>query len=253
MKSSTAHDDDNTSKHSSALSSLHRRGHETPQHDDDGEIREAFQEMVSSDLTTLTAQERSEALDDIHCVGIESQETTEMMGRLLADFDRLVQQEHLYALTVRQIRIYVDDPSFRMRFLRCNRYNVEQSVHQMMAFLQHKAAYFGEEKVASEITLADLNEEEKGLLLSGVYHIQKENDRAGRLVVHVMTHMLERWRIETLVSRMDNCSMRSSKLGFSQNSLPFQLVDPHCSLYSELGNAISPNRPVAWSGGSTLS
>ncbi|CAJ1937688.1 unnamed protein product [Cylindrotheca closterium] len=173
---------------------------------DDGRLKhrdelDAWQELVSSDLNALTAQERSEALEDIHCVGGEIQETEEMMDQLLAQFDRLVQQEQtpIYAQIARQNQFYVEDPSFRLRFLRCNSYNVQPSVRQMMAFLEHKVVYFGEDKATRDITLNDLTTEENDLLLSGVFHIQKDGDRSGRLVVHIMTHMLESWRVETLI------------------------------------------------------
>ena len=69
-----------------------------------------------------------------------------------------------------------------------------------MTYLQYKAAYFGEEKVAHEFTLEDLNEEDKEALYSGLFHIQKDRDRAGRLVIYIMAHMLGQWKLETLVS-----------------------------------------------------
>ena len=71
----------------------------------------------------------------------------------------------------------------------------------MMRFLKHKATYFGIGKVASEITLADLNEDDKQVLRTGPYHIQEERDQTGRMVLHMVNTRIDGLgKVENVVS-----------------------------------------------------
>ncbi|CAJ1937924.1 unnamed protein product [Cylindrotheca closterium] len=159
------------------------------------------EEFLASEFSKLTVEERSEALDDIHCVGDELEESPEIIERLLVDFEEAVQHEGnaIYDIAVNQNKAFVEDPSFRLRFLRYNMHDVKRSVRQMMKFLENKATYFGEDKVAREITLKDLNDDDTQLLLAGLYHIQKERDQSGRIVLYLMTEMFGRSKVETMI------------------------------------------------------
>jgi len=53
----------------------------------------------------------------------------------------------------------------------------------MLEFLRFKGTYFGIEKLARDITLDDLNGEDKQLLFSGFQHIQDGTDRMGRVIM----------------------------------------------------------------------
>ncbi|CAJ1955755.1 unnamed protein product [Cylindrotheca closterium] len=159
------------------------------------------EEMIASELYKLSVQERVKAFDDVHCVGEELRESSEMIQKSLAVFKETINKERniFYDIAMTQNRAYVEDPSFRLKFLRANRHNVGKSVRQMMSFLKEKATYFGNDKIARDITLDDLNEADKSLLLSGFYHIQEERDRAGRAIIHWFGSMLGRVRPENLI------------------------------------------------------
>ncbi|CAJ1955763.1 unnamed protein product [Cylindrotheca closterium] len=164
-------------------------------------VMQPTEEMLASELNKLSLEERAEAFDDIHCVGEELKETPGMIQKALADFEEMVKKDRnaAYEIAMTQNRAYVEDPSFRLKFLRANMHDVGKSVRQMMNSLQHKAKYFGNDKVAREITLDDLNEEDKNLLLSGFYHVQEERDRTGRAILHWFGGMLGRIKPENLI------------------------------------------------------
>mmetsp|Transcript_22001 Transcript_22001/g.54366 ORF Transcript_22001/g.54366 Transcript_22001/m.54366 type:complete len:494 (-) Transcript_22001:1258-2739(-) len=155
--------------------------------------------------STLTSNQRNTSSDGQavmqHCVGEDLQETPEMLQKSLADFEQAIQKERnaVYEMALNQNREYVEDPTFRLKFLRANVHNVGKSVRQMLSFLQYKAKYFGKDKVAREITLDDLNEEDKRLLWSGLYHIQEERDRTGRTIIHWFGSLLGRFRAENVI------------------------------------------------------
>ncbi|CAJ1937768.1 unnamed protein product [Cylindrotheca closterium] len=156
---------------------------------------------LAAEISKLTVQERAKAMDDVHCVGEELKETPQMIERSLMEFDQLVPKlkTPMYDVAVNRNRAFVEDPSFRLRFLRCNMHDVDRSVRQMMEFLKVKATYFGEDKVAREITLDDLNDEDEAFLLAGMYHVQAERDQNGRAIAYFAADMMGKCKLETLI------------------------------------------------------
>ena len=157
------------------------------------ELMKDAEDFLASEMSKLSLQELSKAMDDVHCVGEELQETPEMIQNSLADFDRLIQMESkqtfIYRYATNQNRKYVEDPAFRIKFLRANLFDVPKAVDQMLAFLHLKALRFGKEAVARDITLDDMEEKEIELMVSGAYfHLQGQRDRAGRPVLYMFFH-----------------------------------------------------------------
>ncbi|CAJ1969894.1 unnamed protein product [Cylindrotheca closterium] len=159
------------------------------------------EELLSSEMSQLSVQERSNALDDLHCVGEELRETPEMIQRSLAEFEDAVRKERnpVYEMAVNQNRAHVEDPKFRLKFLRAKLYDTRKSVRKMMSFLECKAKYFGNDKVAREIDLSDLSKEDMELMLSGLFHVQDERDRRGRVVLHFFGKLLRRCKADNLI------------------------------------------------------
>ena len=160
--------------------------------------------MLSSELNKLSFQERTEALDDLHCVGNDLEESPELVQELLAEFDRTVQQKQqqqqhdpTYQEIAERHKAYIEDRSFRLKFLRANSHNVGKAATQMFHFLRNKAKYFGNDCIGREITFDDLNEEDRELLLSGTYHIQKDRDQSGRVIMYFLSEFLGSARTET--------------------------------------------------------
>ena len=179
------------------------------------------EDFLASEMSKLSVQERSKALDELHCVGEELKETPEMIQQCLEEFDRVLLGKNatIYNWAARQNRSYVEDADFRLRFLRANDHNVNQSVNQMIGFLSCKETYFGRDKVARDITLDDLDEEDVEVLLSGLYHIQDGTDRNGRMVVYLMKHKMGRFNTTSAVSNA--IISKLTVLPFhSQNCLP---------------------------------
>lgn len=162
----------------------------------------ATEDLLASGMKELSMQERAEAFDDVHCVGGDLEETPEVVDQALEDFEQAVQQNHnlAYKMAIKQNRAHVEDTSFRLKFLRATGYDIDESVARMMSFLRYKAKYFGNDKVARDITIDDLDEEDMALLRKTPYHIQKGRDRNGRVIAHIFsTEMFGRGKVETLV------------------------------------------------------
>ena len=148
----------------------------------------ATEEYLAAEISKISFKERLEALDDVHCVGEEIETTPEALKRILKEFDDEVKKNNnsTYKLAVSKNRAYVEDTTFRLRFLCCKMYNVKQAVQQMFAFLRQKALYFGEESLGRDILLSDLNDEDLEFIRSPVYHVPIHRDRKGRVIAFML-------------------------------------------------------------------
>eukprot|EP00980_Cylindrotheca_fusiformis_P005714 scaffold1192_cov58-Cylindrotheca_fusiformis.AAC.8 len=162
---------------------------------------ELLEDTLATEMSSISVQERAKAMDDVHCVGEGLEENEEMRRRLLAEFDQIVKatKNRYYDLAASRNRGFVEDETFRLQFIRARLYDVKKAVRQMMNFLHFKATYFGEENVAREVELSDLSQEDVSLLRSGLYVVPNHRDRAGRLVLYILNHLLSGCTTEALV------------------------------------------------------
>lgn len=157
------------------------------------------EDMLASELNKLTIQERTQAQEDLHCVGTDLEETPEMIEQSLAEFDQVLRQQHdpTFQMVTKNHGAYVENSSFRLKFLRSNMHDVGKAVSQMLRFLRNKLKYFGNDCVGRDITFDDLNADDREMLLCGIYHIQKDRDQNGRLILYLCPELLGSARVET--------------------------------------------------------
>ncbi|CAJ1970012.1 unnamed protein product [Cylindrotheca closterium] len=162
--------------------------------------------LLSSAINELSMQERSKAMDDLHCVGDEIRETPEMIQKSLAEFDQGVHDGNfpIYNQAASQNRAYVEQPSFRLMFLRANSFDAKKSIQQMLNHVRQKAIYFGVEKIARDISIEDLSSEDIEVLLSGLLHVQGDKDRAGRSILCSFGHLMGHWNNPTCGWTIEN-------------------------------------------------
>eukprot|EP00980_Cylindrotheca_fusiformis_P019693 scaffold6870_cov121-Cylindrotheca_fusiformis.AAC.20 len=159
------------------------------------------EDLWAVDMSKLSLEERSKALDDVHCVGETIVETPEMLRKALSEFGEEARRlsNPVYEIALQQNRQYVEGEAFRLKFLRCNLFEIKSSVSQMMKLLQYKAKYFGIDKLARDIVLADLTNEDRDLFQSGFLHVQQSKDRCGRNVLWFFNEFLGRWPKDVMI------------------------------------------------------
>lgn len=163
------------------------------QHRSPLQSKHGIEQLFMSEFNMLSKSAQAKALDDIYSgAWSELKENPSMIDKLLTDFEQQVErgQHPIYEIALTQDRSYVEDPAFRLKFLRANMHNVHKAVQQMISFLELKAKYFGTEKVAQDITLDDMTPDELKLILSGLYHIQEDTDRNGRTIFFILSNHL---------------------------------------------------------------
>lgn len=167
------------------------------------EMRET-QDYLRSEFNKLSVNEQTEVLNDIYCVGDGLQEPADLIEASLTNFHQELERGifPVYEMALGQNRAYVQDPSFRLMFIRAKKHNVSDAAIQMENFLRHKATYFGFEKVARDITLEDLSTEEVSILLSGLFHVQDDTNRSGRVIIYSFNKMFGKYSAESLIRVM---------------------------------------------------
>ena len=94
---------------------------------------------------------------------------------------------------------YVQDRSFRLRFLRCDRFHSELAAQRMVQHFKIKQDLFGNGPVlARDVLLSDLSPEDILALESGYIQVLPVRDVAGRSIFWV-----------TAMNRPDTCSIEN--------------------------------------------
>ena len=154
--------------------------------------------MIASELNSLTRAERTFLLEDVHGVGDLSPE--ERNPRLIQE---KLMEMHLALLSIPVKPAFdeaqrlcggkpgglVNNPSFRIRFLRAERYNAQKAAVRMLSNLQALHGTFGQEALVRPVQLSDmmLDRENKGhdtFFFSGnFFQVMPFRDRLGRRII----------------------------------------------------------------------
>ena len=99
-------------------------------------------------------------------------------------------------------RKYQDNRAFLLMFLRSTSFDIKSAVYKMIEYFNYKVKLFGWEKVAKDITLDDLDDDDMEALKSGASVFLPYSDTAGRAVcLTVMKHVVaKKWENQVCLS-----------------------------------------------------
>ncbi|KAL3937388.1 MAG: hypothetical protein SGBAC_007499 [Bacillariaceae sp.] len=157
--------------------------------------------FLASSMAQLNVQERETVLEELH--GIRNNDNPEsnpdsvdQMLRLLDMHLQNVKGGSIYETAEAIDRASVTSRRFRIMFLRANRYDPQAAAAQVIKYLELKRSLFGQEKLTKQITMSDLNEDDKDYLESGTVQISTKRDRSGRGILTIFPSLR---RIETTI------------------------------------------------------
>ena len=81
------------------------------------------------------------------------------------------------------IHTFVNDDSFRLRFLRTEQFRPKEAAERMMRNLDLRSRYIGPIGLKRRITISDLEEKSHEILKSGSFQLLPSRDRSGRRIV----------------------------------------------------------------------
>jgi hypothetical protein len=161
---------------------------------------------IASDLNTMQLKEREDVLQDIHGVADVVNEDPEFVDPTLIELDTWLAKKRnnnkakAYNIAAAQSPEFVERKSFRLMFLRSNRFKAKAAAVQMLKHFEVKLVMFGAEKLCKDIQLEDLSSED--LLCLDKLHMQflANRDPAGRLVLVILETLARYSSTESAVS-----------------------------------------------------
>ena len=117
---------------------------------------------VAKALITLSTNEREKVLEEIHGVVTEDKliENEHFISQMLNKMKEQKMTNNIaYKTATKMSPTFVQDPIFRLMFLRSEEYNVKAACQRLMNYLEFKLVLFGPEKLTKEITLNDLSKD----------------------------------------------------------------------------------------------
>lgn len=145
------------------------------------------EKMLVQGMNKLSFDEYQREQEDLHGVVADFPERTDEMNHLLqllqTNLDD-IKHGTAYQTAEALNRSYVSDRDYRMTFLRANRYSPKAAAEQMIRHFDLKLKLFGKDKLARDIALSDLGDEDVKTLIGGSYQVSPVRDRAGRYVWH---------------------------------------------------------------------
>ena len=153
-------------------------------------------ERAVQELRTLTVEEREEVWADLSGNETISRFTkadhrTEDEKRIAEALEAIevelahIPTKHKRAFLMAQIASphYVNDPHFRLRFLRADKWDAKASALRMTRHFEEKQRLFGVDLLGRDITMLDLTDEDLKCLHAGGFQFLPRVDAGGRVVL----------------------------------------------------------------------
>ncbi|VEU34422.1 unnamed protein product [Pseudo-nitzschia multistriata] len=162
----------------------------------DGDNTKYVDELLSKELLQLSVGDRNDIQEEIHGVGcLAPEETPEFVERSLKELT-LELEELMFSLPKFQTRgyqqsqlqpnTYVNEKEFRLRFLRCELFDIRKTAFRICEFLEWALILFGEYALQRPITLHDFSKDELKYFRQGYYQLLPSRDRSGRRIVVII-------------------------------------------------------------------
>lgn len=165
---------------------------------------EELDALIAQEMYLMPHEERKKVLDDVHGVGELEVEDPDWIAGCLAELDahlQAIKHETIYAVAEAMSRSYVSSQSFRLMFLRADRYNPKDAAERLVRFLELKKKLFGVEKLCKDITMEDLDENDIDTLKTGCVQVSPLTDMSGRRIFICLKKLAEFKAQENYVSR----------------------------------------------------
>ena len=166
-------------------------------------------------LTDLSLNDRTAIEDEIHGVSFMAlEETPHLLEHSLIDFESELHkispkpaydkaQQLLLVSSRESSRCYINERKFRLRFLRCELFNVQKAAERFIRYLDFVAEFYGEYALQRPIYMSDFSREEMSVLKEGLYQLLPYRDQSGRRIfATVVCKEIDKVPRRTFVSKM---------------------------------------------------
>jgi hypothetical protein len=149
-----------------------------------------MEQILEKDFGKLSLLEREKILFDMHGLPMVDQEDPANVDDLLGDIEHNINNirrkgSYEKAKSIDDGRL-VNDRSFRLMFLRCDRFQSKVASQRIVRHFEIKEDLFGDgEILGRDVRISDLSEEDVAVLESGFFQVLPSRDSFGRTVFSV--------------------------------------------------------------------
>ena len=159
---------------------------------------ESVDSLLAKEFFSLSFQDRNAINEEMHGVSCCNPEETPTLIRTslerLEDELSLIpsKEKKMYELcqetygskdSSQEGGSYVNDVDFRVRILRCELFDIQNSARKLVDFLEAAVDLFGEYALQRPIRLSDFTEEELQIVRMGNMQLLPFRDRSGRRII----------------------------------------------------------------------
>ena len=139
--------------------------------------------ILARELGKLSPEEREKLYEEIHGIVQIPDEEPEFVDKCLKQMEdeiQKVKKRAMYNKANFLAPTKVKDRDFRLMFLRATSFDPRAAAKRIILHFEYKAILWGENKVAKQITLDDLDEDDLAALAGGSFQLLPGKDMAGR-------------------------------------------------------------------------
>lgn len=143
-------------------------------------------ERADRELSAMPQDERTRVFADIGGAQEINPEDPEFVARSLRALNESLSKittKNAFDQAQKMDRQYIDNPSFRLMFLRADNFDVDGAALRIVRHFESKLELFGPDKLARDITLEDLTADDMDALMTGGLQILPHADQFGRLIL----------------------------------------------------------------------
>jgi hypothetical protein len=144
------------------------------------------EDRVAQAINQMSLKEREVVYEELHGVARVVEETPAFVAQRLQALDQALRElssKPAYDQAERICSQYVNNPKFRLMFLRAEYFDPKKAAIRLVKFMEEKLRYFGPRALARPLFLSDLDEDDKETVRSGALQILPARDRSGRAVL----------------------------------------------------------------------
>lgn len=167
----------------------------------------------------MSVDARTEMYEEVHGINKAIAETPYFLQEKLFHLDLALQRipdnsKRAYKMAEAMNPGFVNDPKYRLLFLRAVRFDVNKAASRLVMFMETKLELFGRAVLTRPVYLSDLNDETQAMVKSGAVQLLPSRDTAGRAVVgHFRPLMTDASREEVLNTVSTQIALPSKERG----------------------------------------
>jgi hypothetical protein len=154
------------------------------------ETEDQIDTFVADALQHMTMEEREHISFEQHGVSDKITEDPEMVAQRLEEMETHLQKlkgkrgvpSSAFELAESKSPSYCKDSTFRLKFLRSERFHAKKAAGRIIRFFDFKRMLFGDDKICKAITMEDLEPDDVVAMKKGFLQVLPSRDRAGRKV-----------------------------------------------------------------------